>query len=49
MTDEEQQIDENAVRQAVVLLKAICQRLKELSEEAAELCRDPLDEDLTIH
>lgn len=47
--EDESETDENATAKAVASLIEISRRLKELSEEAAELCRKPLDEQTTVH
>jgi hypothetical protein len=49
MIEEEHEADESEVSQAVACLIEISRRLRELSEEAAGLCRQPLDEKPTAH
>ncbi len=49
MMEDENEVDEGATAQAIAALIEISRRLKELSDEAAELCRKPLDEKPTVH
>lgn len=49
MVDEEHELDESSISQAVACLIEISRRLKELSQEAADLCRQPLDDGPTVH
>jgi hypothetical protein len=49
MMEDENETDESATAQAVACLNEVSRRLKELSEEAAELCRTPLDETPRAH
>lgn len=49
MMEDENEATESATAQAVASLIEISRRLKELSEEAAELCRKPLDDGPSVH
>lgn len=46
---DENEPDESATAQAVACLIEISRRLKDLSEEAADLCRQPLDDGPSVH
>ena len=49
MMEDEKDTDESATAQAVACLNEISRRLKELSEEAADLCRQPPDDGPSVY